>query len=123
MLIENGILQRLSSGQAEARLMKMPRTGNGRRENYAAMPMPRMTNTYMLAGDKDPEEIIASVKKRPLCGQFRRRPGGHHQRQVRVLGLRSLHDRRRQGHYPVKGATLIGNGPEVLTCVTQVGNE
>ena len=98
-------------------------TGNGRRESFAHLTMPRMTNTYMLAGPHDPEEIIASVKRGLYCRELRRRPGRHHLRQVRVLGERGLPDRERQGHAPVKGATLIGNGPDVLTRVSMVGND
>ena len=75
------------SDKLSARLMGMPDTGNGRRESYEHIPMPRMTNTYMLAGDDSPEDIIALGEARPLRGELRRRAGGHHQRQVCLLRL------------------------------------
>jgi TldD protein len=82
VLIEDGILRGYIQDATNARLMKTKPTGNGRRESYAHVPMPRMTNTYMLAGDKDPQEIVASIDR-----QLRRWPGRHHQRQVRLLRL------------------------------------
>ena len=97
-LIEDGILKGYIQDTLNARLMKMPVTGNARRESYAALPMPRMTNTYMLNGDKDPQRNPRVGEERPVCGELRRRPGRHHQRQVRVLGVRGLHDRERQDH-------------------------
>ncbi len=103
VLIENGILKGYLQDKQNARLMGVPLTGNGRRESYAALPMPRMTNTYMLAGQYDPAEIIASVKKGIYCPQLRRRPGGHHLRQVRLLRLRGLPDRGRQDHRAHQG--------------------
>ncbi len=91
-------------------------TGNGRRESFAHLPMPRMTNTYMLAGDKDPDEIVRVGQQRAIRDQFRRRPGRHHQRQVRVLRMAEAYmiEDGKVTH-PVKGATLIGNGPDALT--------
>jgi len=106
-----------------ARLMGMKATGNGRRQSFAASVMPRMTNTYMLAGDKDPGEILASVKAGHLRHQFRRRPGGHHQRQIRLQLHRGLCRRRRQAGSADQGATLIGSGPECLTRVSMIGND
>ena len=103
VLIENGILKGYLQDTLNARLMGVAPTGNGRRESYAHLPMPRMTNTYMLAGNHDPEEIIASVEQRPVRRQLRRRPGGHHQWQVRVLRLRGLSDRERQDHAAGQG--------------------
>jgi TldD protein len=85
-----GILVGYMQDRQNARLMSMKPTGNGRRQSYAHVPMPRMTNTYMLAGDRDPGEIIASVEERNLCRQFRRRAGRHHVRQVRIPGHRGL---------------------------------
>jgi TldD protein len=84
VLIEDGILKGYMQDRQNARLMGVAPTGNGRRQSYASPVMPRMTNTYMLGGDKDPAEILASVKKGHLRHQFRRRPGRHHQRQVRL---------------------------------------
>ena len=100
VLIENGILKGYLSDKLSSRLMGIADTGNGRRESYEHIPMPRMTNTYMLAGQDNPEDIIRSVKHGSLRGKFRRRPGRHHQRQVRVRSLGSLHDRRRPDHRP-----------------------
>ena len=103
VLIEDGILVGYMQDRQNARLMNMRPTGNGRRESYGHVPMPRMTNTYMLAGDRDPGEIIASVKNGPLRGQLRRRPGRHHLRQVRVPVHRGLPDRGRQGRRAGQG--------------------
>ena len=100
--------------KVNARLMGVAPTGNGRRESFAHMTLPRMTNTYMLPGKHDPQEILGSVKKGLYCQELRRRPGRHHVGQVRVLGQRGLPDRERQAHRAGAGATLIGNGPDVL---------
>ena len=85
VLIENGILKGYLTDKLSSRLMGMANTGNGRRESYQHIPMPRMTNTYMLAGQDSPEDIIKSVKYGRVCGELRRRTGGYHQRQVRLL--------------------------------------
>ena len=85
VLIEDGILKGYIQDSMNARLMGVAPTGNGRRESYAHVPMPRMTNTYMLGGDKDPQEIVKSIKKRSVRHQLWRRTGGHHIGQVRVL--------------------------------------
>ena len=84
VLIENGGLVGLMQDRMNARLMGVKPTGNGRRQSHAYPPMPRMTNTIMLGGDKDPKEIIASVKKGLYCRALRRRPGRHRLGQVRV---------------------------------------
>ena len=97
VLIEDGILRGYMQDSLNARLMKMPVTGNGRRESFAHLTLPRMTNTYMLAGKRDPQEIIAQRGQGPVRGEFRRRPGRYHHRQIRLLGDRGLHDRERQG--------------------------
>ena len=106
-----------------ARLMGMTPTGNGRRESYAHLPMPRMTNTYMLAGKHDPEEIIKSVTKGIYATQF----GGG---QVDITNGKFVFSASQawlieNGRVtaPIKGATLIGNGPDVLTRVSMVGND
>ena len=106
-----------------ARLMGMAPTGNGRRESYAHVPMPRMTNTYMLAGKHDPQEIIASVDRGLYAVNF----GGG---QVDITSGKFVFSASEaylieQGKVtrPVKGATLIGNGPDVLTRVSMVGND
>ncbi len=104
VLIENGVLRGYMQDSLNARLMKMPLTGNARRESFAHMTMPRMTNTYMLAGNDDPAEIIKSVKKGLYATNF----GGIEDGKVT---------------YPVKGATLIGNGPDALTRVAMIGND
>jgi TldD protein len=123
VLIEDGVLRGFMQDKLNARLMGVAPTGNGRRESYAHLPMPRMTNTYMLAGDKDPEEIIASVQKGLYAVNF----GGG---QVDITSGKFvfsaseayLIENGRIGR-PVKGATLIGNGPDVLTRVSMVGND
>jgi len=106
-----------------ARLMGVAPTGNGRRESYAHLPMPRMTNTYMLAGPHRPEEIIASVDRGLYAVNF----GGG---QVDITSGKFVFSASEaylieQGRVtrPVKGATLVGNGPDVLTRVSMVGND
>ena len=123
VLIENGILKGYMQDKMNARLMGVPVTGNGRRESYAHLPMPRMTNTYMLAGNHHPEEIIASVKKGLYAKNF---SGG----QVDITSGKFVFSASEaylieNGKItrPVKGATLIGNGPDVLTKVSMVGND
>ena len=123
VLIENGILKNYLQDRLNAKLMKMPLTGNGRRESYAYSPMPRMTNTFMLAGSSAPEEIIRSVKKGLYAVSF----GGG---QVDITSGKFvfsaseayLIENGKIGS-PVKGATLIGNGPDVLTKVNMAGND
>ncbi len=122
-LIEDGILKGYIQDAMNARLMKVAPTGNGRRESYAHVPMPRMTNTYMLAGDRDPEEIIASVKKGLYAVNF----GGG---QVDITNGKFVFSASEAWMiedgklaYPVKGATLIGNGPDVLNRVSMIGND
>lgn len=123
VLIENGILKGYMQDKLNARLMGVKPTGNGRRESYAHLPMPRMTNTYMLPGQSDPEEIIQSVKK----GLYARNFGGG---QVDITSGKFVFSTSEaylieNGKItrPVKGATLIGNGPDVLTKVSMVGND
>ncbi len=123
MLIENGILTGYMQDNLNARLMGMAPTGNGRRESYAHLPMPRMTNTYMHNGNHDPEEIIASVDKGLYAVNF----GGG---QVDITSGKFVFSaseaymiEKGRITWPVKGATLIGNGPEVLTRVSMVGND
>ena len=122
-LIEDGILKGYMQDTMNARLMKMNVTGNARRESFAHLPMPRMTNTYMLAGDKDPEEILASVKNGLYAVNF----GGG---QVDITNGKFVFSASEaymiengKITYPVKGATLIGNGPEVLNHVSMIGND
>jgi len=123
VLIENGILKGYMQDTLNARLMGAPLTGNARRESYAHIPMPRMTNTYMLNGDKDPREIIQSVKKGLYAVNF----GGG---QVDITSGKFVFSAAEayliengKVTYPVKGATLIGNGPDVLTRVAMIGND
>ena len=106
-----------------ARLMGVKPTGNGRRESYAHIPMPRMTNTYMLAGGKAPQEIVASMKKGLYATNF----GGG---QVDITSGKFVFSASQaywvengKIQYPVKGATLVGNGPDALTRVTMIGND
>ncbi len=122
-LIENGVLKGYMQDKLNARLMGGAPTGNGRRESYAHLPMPRMTNTYMLAGASDPQEIIASVKKGIYCASL----GGG---QVDITSGKFVFSTSEaylieDGRVttPVKGATLIGNGPDVMTRVSMVGND
>lgn len=122
-LIERGILKGYMQDKHNARLMGDAPTGNGRRESYAHLPMPRMTNTYMLGGDHDPEEIIATVDEGIYAVQF----GGG---QVDITNGKFVFSASQaykieKGKIttPVKGATIIGNGPDVLTRVTMVGND
>ncbi|CAN5903683.1 metalloprotease TldD [soil metagenome] len=122
-LIEDGILKGYIQDTMNARLMKMPVTGNARRESFAHLPMPRMTNTYMLAGDKDPQEILASVKNGLYAVNF----GGG---QVDITNGKFVFSASEaymiedgKVTYPVKGATLIGNGPDVLNRVSMIGND
>ena len=123
VLIENGILRGYMQDRMNAGLMGVAPTGNGRRESYAHLPMPRMTNTYMHAGDSDPQEIISSVKKGLYAVNF----GGG---QVDITSGKFVFTASEayliedgQVTAPVKGATLIGNGPEVLKRVSMVGND
>jgi TldD protein len=123
VLIENGVLKGYMQDTLNARLMGVAPTGNGRRESYAHLPMPRMTNTYMLAGNTDPEEITGSVDQGLYAVNF----GGG---QVDITSGKFVFSaseayRIENGKVtaPVKGATLIGNGPDVLTRVTMVGSD
>jgi len=123
VLIEDGILRGYMQDSLNARLMKMPVTGNGRRESFAHLTLPRMTNTYMLAGKRDPQEIIASVDRGLYAVNF----GGG---QVDITTGKFVFsateaytiENGKVGS-PVKGATLIGNGPDVLTRVSMIGND
>ncbi|HEV2498348.1 MAG TPA: metallopeptidase TldD-related protein, partial [Terriglobia bacterium] len=122
-LIENGILRGYLQDKLSSDVMKTSRTGNGRRESYEHIPMPRMTNTYMLAGNDDPEEIIRSVKRGLYAVYF----GGG---QVDITSGKFVFSASEayliedgKVTAPVKGATLIGDGPTVLTHVTAVGND
>lgn len=123
VLIENGILKGYMQDKLNARLTGVAPTGNGRRQSYAHLPMPRMTNTYMLAGPHDPGEIIASVDKGLYAVNF----GGG---QVDITSGKFVFSASEayliengKVTRPVKGATLIGNGPEVMTRISMVGND
>ncbi|MGI6407611.1 MAG: metalloprotease TldD [Gammaproteobacteria bacterium] len=123
VLIEKGILRGYMQDKLSARLMGVASTGNGRRESYAHLPMPRMTNTYMLAGESEPEEILRSVKKGIYCASL----GGG---QVDITSGKFVFSTSEaylieDGKItaPVKGATLIGNGPECMRGVSMVGND
>ena len=122
-LIEDGILKGYMQDAMNARLMNTARTGNGRRESYAHLPMPRMTNTYMLGGPHTPEEIIASVKYGIYAPNF---SGG----QVDITNGKFVFSSSEaylieNGKItaPIKGATLIGNGPDALTKIKMIGND
>jgi TldD protein len=123
VLIEKGVLRGYLQDRLNAGLLKMPLTGNGRRESYAHIPMPRMTNTFMLAGNTPPEEILRSVKKGLYAVAF----GGG---QVDITNGKFVFSASEaylieEGKItrPVKGATLIGSGPDVLTRVSMVGSD
>ncbi len=122
-LIEDGILVGYMQDKLNARLMGMAPTGNGRRESFAQLPLPRMTNTYMLAGAHGPEEIIASVKKGLYAPNF----GGGQiditNGQFTFSASEAYLIENGRITSPVKGATLIGSGPEVLTRVSMIGND
>jgi len=123
VLIEKGILKGYLSDKLSAKLMGMPDTGNGRRESYEHIPMPRMTNTYMLAGEDNPEDILRSVKH----GVYAKNFGGG---QVDITNGKFVFSASEaymiedgQITAPLKNCTLIGNGPDVLTRVSMVGND
>jgi len=123
VLIEKGILKGYLSDKLSAKLMGMPDTGNGRRESYEHIPMPRMTNTYMLAGEDNPEDILRSVKH----GVYAKNFGGG---QVDITNGKFVFSASEaymiedgQITAPLKSCTLIGNGPDVLTRVSMVGND
>ncbi|MGX5173537.1 metalloprotease TldD [Aliikangiella sp. IMCC44653] len=122
-LIKDGVLMGYMQDKKNARLMGVQSTGNGRRESYAHLPLPRMTNTYMLAGESEPSDIIASVKRGIYAPNF----GGG---QVDITSGKFVFSTSEayliengKVTQPVKGATLIGNGPDVLTKVSMVGND
>ncbi|HVP08909.1 MAG TPA: metalloprotease TldD [Burkholderiales bacterium] len=123
VLIEDGVLRGYMQDSLNARLMKLPVTGNGRRESFAHLTLPRMTNTYMLAGAHDPQEILRSVKKGLYAVNF----GGG---QVDITNGKFVFSAAEayliedgKVTAPVKGATLIGNGPDALTRVSMIGND
>jgi TldD protein len=123
VLVEDGVMKGYMQDKLNARLMKMAPTGNGRRESFAHLPMPRMTNTYMLPGERDPGEIIASVKKGLYAVNF----GGG---QVDITNGKFTFSASEayliedgKVTRPVKGATLVGSGPEVLKRVSMIGND
>ena len=123
VLIERGVLQGYLHDELSSRLAHRESKGNGRRENYQSIPMPRMTNTYMLAGDSDPQDILRSVPRGLYCTTF----GGG---QVDITSGNFvfsatecyLIEDGKLGR-PVRGATLVGNGPEALKYVSMVGND
>ncbi|HUN93736.1 MAG TPA: metalloprotease TldD [Burkholderiaceae bacterium] len=123
VLIEDGVLRGYLQDTLNARLMKVAVTGNGRRESFASLPMPRMTNTYMLGGKDDPQEILRSVKNGIYATNF----GGG---QVDITNGKFVFSMAEayliedgKVTAPVKGATLIGNGPDALTRITMIGND
>ncbi|HLJ25934.1 MAG TPA: metalloprotease TldD [Candidatus Angelobacter sp.] len=123
VLIEKGILKGYLSDKLSSRLMGMPDTGNGRRESYEHIPMPRMTNTYMLSGEDNPEDILRSVKRGVYAVNF----GGG---QVDITNGKFVFSASEaylieDGHVtaPLKNCSLIGNGPDALTKVSMVGND
>jgi TldD protein len=123
LLIENGVLRGYLFDKLSSRLLRSGTTGNGRRESYQHIPMPRMTNTFMLAGDSDPADIVRSVPRGLYCASF----GGG---QVDITSGNFVFSASESyliedGKItrPVRGATLTGNGPEALKYVSMVGND
>jgi TldD protein len=123
VLIEDGILKGYMQDSLNARLMGVAPTGNGRRESFAHLPLPRMTNTMMMAGEHDPQEIIKSVKKGIYAANF----GGG---QVDITSGKFVFSMSEayliedgKVTRPIKGATLIGNGPEAMNRVSMIGND
>jgi TldD protein len=123
VLIENGVLRGYLQDKLSSRLMRTESSGSGRRESYQHIPMPRMTNTYMLAGESDPGDIVRSVQKGLYCATF---AGG----QVDITSGNFVFSATESyliedGKItrPVRGASLIGNGPEALKYVSMVGND
>jgi len=123
VLIEDGILKGYIQDTMNARLMGVAPTGNGRRESYAHVPMPRMTNTYMLGGDMAPQEVVASIKRGLYATNF----GGG---QVDITSGKFVFSASQaywvengKIKYPVKGATIVGNGPDALTRVSMIAND
>jgi TldD protein len=114
VLIEDGVLRGYMQDSLNARLMKMPLTGNARRESFAHLTMPRMTNTYMLAGPHDPQEIIRSVKKGLYATNF---AGG----QVDITNGKFVFSAAEA--YLIEDGKVIGNGPDSLTRVSMIGND
>ncbi|MFC1517528.1 TldD/PmbA family protein [Candidatus Margulisiibacteriota bacterium] len=123
ILVENGKIVRFMQDRLHASLLKMPLTGNGRRESFRNRPIPRMTNTYIAPGQHDPNEIIASIQN----GLLVRKMGGG---QVDITSgdfvfevTESFLIKNGRIAHPVRGATLVGNGPQVLASVDMVGND
>ena len=122
VLIEDGILRGYMQDTLNARLMKTAATGNGRRESFAHLPMPRMTNTY--AGGRDPargNRVLGQA--RPVRGEFRRRPVDITNGKFVFSASEAYMIENGKITYPVKGATLIGNGPDAMNRVTLIGND
>src|SRR5207245_9797258 len=123
VLIENGILRGYMQDRLNSRLMGMPVTGNGRRESYAHPPMPRMTNTFMLAGQDDPADIIRSVARGLYAVNFGEGPADITNGKFVFSASEAYLIEDGQVTKAVKGATLIGNGPEILKKVSLVGHD
>src|SRR5437588_460162 len=123
VLIENGILKGYISDRLSARLMRIPDTGNGRRESYAHIPMPRMTNTYMLAGQDSPEDIIRSVKRGLYAVNFGSGQVDITNGKFVFSASEAYMIENGQVTAPLKNCTLIGNGPDALTTVSMVGSD
>src|SRR5471030_2826162 len=123
VLIEDGILRGYLQDRMNSRLMGVPVTGNGRRESYAAMPMPRMTNTFMLGGDRKPGEIIASLERGLYAVNFGDGEVDITSGKFVFSASEAYWVENGRIQYPVKGATLIGNGPDALTRITMIGDD
>ena len=123
VLLEDGILTGYLQDRTNARLMRGKSTGNGRRESYASTPIPRMTNTYMLAGNEDPQAIVASLKRGLHAPNFGSGQVDITSGKFVFSASQAWWVENGKIQYPVKGATLIGNGPDALTRVAMIGND
>ena len=123
VLVENGILKGYMQDKLNARLMGTTSTGNGRRESYAHLPMPRMTNTFLRAGNHDPEEIIGSVDKGVYAASFGGGQVDTVSGQFVFAATEAYLIEKGKITRPIRGATLIGNGPDIMTKVSMLGND
>ncbi len=123
ILIENGVLKTYMQDKLNSRLMKVPATGNGRRESYACLPMPRMTNTFLEAGNSDPSEILSSMDKGVYAVNFGGGSVDITSGSFVFSATEAYFVERGEIKYPIKGATLTGSGPDVMRNISMVGND
>jgi TldD protein len=123
ILIENGVLTNYMQDRLNSRLMNVPTTGNGRRESYACLPMPRMTNTFLEAGNSDPSEILNSMDSGVYAVNFGGGSVDITSGSFVFSATEAYFVERGQIKYPIKGATLMGSGPEVMREISMIGND